>query len=313
MKILRLQHNVETRIVHTFVAVGVGVDYINFSDYRGIAGQDIAQLFFTEQVWFDVPLAAVSRRNYVAPNPPAPFGFRFAHPVIIHKGLKANFYTNQNVGKNDIHLLFYGYYVPNEEEIQKKPVRMIYLRGFDYDAGETSMRLPIPHAYDLLSYGFLYANKEKGMNDSVYATLPEDIIGWLQIIGKKYLFDEQQAYALRLYSDLYEGIRMLVNNFNVKRFRVDANETMALYLNSALDTDEKLYTLVEYEKLPESGMYEEDIIRKADDNLIQPTKKPITSAPYKVPKPKPTPAVPFSQRFDEIPKPGVVKEYPYNG
>jgi hypothetical protein len=285
----------------------VGVDYINFNDYRGIYGEDILQLEMTEHVWFDVPLYALSRRNGRTPAPPSPFGFKFAHPILLRKGLKARFYTNQNVGKNDIHLLFYGYFTPNEAEIQKKPVKMIYLRGYAYDDNQTTMRLPIPHAYDLLSYGFLYAYKNPGLVSEFYQSIPESFEGYMELLGKKYLFDEQQTHWLGLYSDLEQGIRMLVNNFNIQRFRVDGNEVMKLALSAVLGSDEGLYTLLEYEKLPEPGMYDHAggrIIVPYGEDVQDPSPRP-TFKDRKRLGPTPSSARGFSQREDRLQKPGL--------
>lgn len=310
MKIYRLLHNVETRIYHTFVALGVGVDYINFDDYRGIYGEDIAQLFLTEQVFADVPLHALARRNTNVAAPPSPFGFKFAHPVLLRKGLKARFYTNQNVGKNDIHLLFYGYFTPNEAEIQKKPVKQIYLRGFAYDDDETTMRLPVPYAYDLLSYGYLYAYKNPGLVSEYYQAIPESIEGYMEILGKHYLFDEQQTHWLGLYSDLSAGIRMLVNNFNIQRFRIDGNEVLKLALSAVLGANEGLYTLLEYEKLPDPGMYDHEggrIIVPYGEDVNDPSPRPKFKDRKRL-GPTPRTASGFSQSEDGLQRPGLPLE-----
>lgn len=247
MKILRLQHNVETRITDDFVAVGIGVDYINYPN-RGISGKDLADLTLTEQVWFTVPLFALDRKGNFGTKP---YGFKFAHPILLKSGEKALFATNQNVGADDIHLLFYGFYVPDEQKgiIQKRPMNMIYLNAFEFDANQTAQKLPIPHAYQLLSYGYLYSWKWAPLEPEYYGPLEETIKGYLEIIGRRYLFDEQKARTLNLYSDFYYGYRSLVNDYNLKGILINGDELLKLNLATTLAADTSLYIILEYEKI----------------------------------------------------------------
>ena len=271
MKVYRLRHNVETRIYANFIAVGVGVDYINFDNYKGQAGSDIAQLILNEQIWFDVPLFALSRKNHFGTKP---YGFKFAHPILLQKGQKARFYTNQSVNADDIHLLFYGFYVPERKQyiLQRKPLKMIYLTAFKYDAGQTTMRLPLAYSYDLLSYGYLYSYVSGPGPEEWYSPMPDDIKGYLEILGRKYLFDEDKNRSLNLYSDLYYGVRSLVNDYNLKRFYIDDSECLKLNLSAALSANTSLYTLIEYEKIGVGVQPRREIITPAEEK--PPTTKP---------------------------------------
>jgi len=301
MKQYRLQHNIETRIAHTFIATGIGIDYMNYPT-RGRYNQDIAQLELTEQIWFDIPLAMVDRRSNLMP---APFGFKFTHPIILWRGAKARFWTNQNVQRDDIHLVFYGHYVPDENAIQKKPLAMIYLRAWEFPArttGWTSMRLEVPHIYNLLSYGFLWAEKVQGMAFEEYMALPETVRGFMEIIGKKYLFDEDRNRSLAMTSDLFLAYRARVNDFNVKLFRVEGNETLKIALEDVLDVYQNLFTLIEYEKIAGIPMRElvipyvntepqEKIVR------VKPGQSRVISALR--PKPIPPPNTPTPRTRDQ--------------
>jgi hypothetical protein len=164
------------------------------------------------------------------------------------------------------------------------------------------MRLEVPHIYNLLSYGFLWAEKVQGMAFEEYMALPETVRGFMEIIGKKYLFDEDRNRSLAMTSDLFLAYRARVNDFNVKLFRVEGNETLKIALEDVLDVYQNLFTLIEYEKIAGIPMRElvipyvntepqEKIVR------VKPGQSRVISALR--PKPIPPPNTPTPRTRDQ--------------
>lgn len=243
MKIYRLQHNLETIINADFLALGVGVDYINYP-LQGEAGKDTAKLYLSEETWWDIPLKALDNKEKFHTYP---YGFKFSRPFVLQRGTQAIFTTNQNVSADDIHLLFYGHYLTPQatQQIQKKPISKIFLTGFDITS--QSQKLVLPFAYLLLSIGFIYGKTTGGK--TMWQELPDTIKGNLEIRERSYYFDDNQLRSFNLISDLFRGKRSVCNYYNLWGIRVENNEHILLRLKDTISGTDKLVAVIEYVRL----------------------------------------------------------------
>ncbi len=284
MKILRLQHNLETIINADFLAVGVGVDYINFPT-QGIPNKDTAKLYLSEDIWLDVPLKCF---DVLDKHTKTPYGWQFSRPFLFTKGMKAKFQTNQSVDKDGVHLLFYGHYLTSQEslQIQKKPLSKIFITGFDIT--EQTQKFILPFPYLLLSIGILYGYKPPSEPEKYWTAMPSTIKGYLDIRERNYYFDDNQFRSLNLLSDLYLGRRSVCNQYNLWGIRVEGNEHIRLSLQNPLNApNESLYIVFEYVKMTAEGMIlplETASVKPGKEYQIVPPKSVPTKEETIIPK-----------------------------
>jgi len=266
MKILRFKNGIEKKMPFDFNVRGLGILYEN-TTYKGTSGDSYGDTFDLKlgenYIITKVPMTAVDR---IGVHGEGPLGFKYSWPVIFKRGEKITFdCRNSNIGEEHAQLIMYGLPVADKaslkNKIQKKPDRIIRLRGFpmphDFNtAEETSLEMSFDKTIHLLSLGFLYAEKLTGLAKMRFQNMPDSVKGYFQVVGHLYYIFDDKSRPLNLISDMYRGYLSRTKDYNAKKIELPENDLLTLQLSTAMvstgteqnpgDGDQNLSVVIEY-------------------------------------------------------------------